>query len=864
MNFRIVSIFVLALLMLATTQRAFSSAESKTIQNQNVDCSTTNDVSKIECEALVALYNATDGANWNSNFNWLVIDQSTDVCDWYGIQCSSGAVIGIDLDRNNLAGSIPEEIGNLSNLQFFSLVLNSLNGDIPEEIGTLADLQTLNLMANSLSGGIPIELKDLTNLTFLRLSNNQLTGTIPTQIGDLVQLKVLGLDINQLEGSIPASIGNLVNLNSLFLAENQLSGQIPAELSDLSQLNQLYLSSNQLSGSIPAEFGNLDNLSDLFLHSNMLEGPIPTELGDMASLTELVISNNRLTGTIPSELSSATNLRTIYLNSNLLSGSVPTSLSNLSSLSHLYLNNNQLTGEIPAEYTDLNLFAFWFFATDVCVPANEDIRSWLTLMNGGNGTQSSGLTCGSPAGSISGQVTGPDSSPLANIDIHLLQVTREFSFYTHTITTTDSSGNYSLNNLGEGVEYQVKFVDPTDTYSAKYYDNVGVRSDAETVSVVLGNTTTGIDAILGTPARQSFELNVQGTGNGSGTITSMPEGILCDTSEFGFEKDCSKLYLEGAIITLTVQPSFFSSFAGWQAPCSGTGSCVLTITESLTATAVFSGPASTYGVSVFAANGASIRSDLAGINCGFECNASFEEGTTVTFSYSLATDFSFDGWTGDCAFADMQPTCELTMDSSKQISINTTQAEFYSLDVNVPADGITVYSDLFGIDFGNNSSATFQEGSMVTLFYNLEDGYQFDGWSGDCSGSGNCTLTMDGTKTVTATASVETFPVSGKVVDENDQPVSGVTLTATEISTPTRSGQSIQTTTISDENGEYVLQLPEGKFTVSLSKAGVTFNPSSFEATVGNQAQTVPNVVVAVTDTSSPTQYTIFLPMIKR
>ena len=38
---------------------------------QSFDCSTVIDVPQIECEALVALYNSTNGAGWTNNTNWL-------------------------------------------------------------------------------------------------------------------------------------------------------------------------------------------------------------------------------------------------------------------------------------------------------------------------------------------------------------------------------------------------------------------------------------------------------------------------------------------------------------------------------------------------------------------------------------------------------------------------------------------------------------------------------------------------------------------------------------------------------------------------------------------------------------------------
>ena len=57
--------------------------------------------------ALVALYDSTDGINWNNNTNWL----TGPVSSWYGITVTGNRVTKIDLEDNNLQGNLPSEIG---------------------------------------------------------------------------------------------------------------------------------------------------------------------------------------------------------------------------------------------------------------------------------------------------------------------------------------------------------------------------------------------------------------------------------------------------------------------------------------------------------------------------------------------------------------------------------------------------------------------------------------------------------------------------------------------------------------------------------------------------------------------------------
>jgi|GEM_PF-3099480 hypothetical protein len=82
-------------------------------QVQSFDCSTVTDVSQNECEALVALYNSTNGAGWSNNTNWLV---STSVDSWWEVTVSVGHVSKLSLTNNHLTGNIPPELGNLPGL----------------------------------------------------------------------------------------------------------------------------------------------------------------------------------------------------------------------------------------------------------------------------------------------------------------------------------------------------------------------------------------------------------------------------------------------------------------------------------------------------------------------------------------------------------------------------------------------------------------------------------------------------------------------------------------------------------------------------------------------------------------------------
>ena len=154
-------------------------------------------------EALVALYNATDGENWNQSDNWL---SDAPLGEWKGVLTDDRRVVVLYLGDNGLTGEIPPELGSLSNLTALYLDTNALSGEIPPELGSLSNLTDLSLHGNDLSGAIPAELGSLSNLAELDLRNNALSGAIPAELGSLSNLTNLRLLSNDLSGCVPSSL----------------------------------------------------------------------------------------------------------------------------------------------------------------------------------------------------------------------------------------------------------------------------------------------------------------------------------------------------------------------------------------------------------------------------------------------------------------------------------------------------------------------------------------------------------------------------------------------------------------------------------------------------------------------------------
>ena len=358
--------------------------------------------------ALTALYNATNGANWERFDNWATgapLDQ------WYGVKVDeNGRVIMLDLVSNQLSGPIPPELDRLSSLQNLNLTGNELSGTIPPELGQLSELELLQLTDNELSGPIPPELGQLSKLKGLWLGGNGLSGEIPPELGDLSSLETLDLGDNGLSGPIPPELGQLSKLASLSVHDNELSGAIPGELSNIPSLSSFRYVNTDLCvpenamlrawlGEIASHFGtNLDCAPDIAaltalyvatdganwhhrdnwltgeplanwygirvntegravrveLANNNLTGTIPPQLGQLAHLETLLLEDNfELSGQIPAELGNLANLREFSLSGTLVVGAIPAELGNLSRLETLGLAGASLTGAIPAELGNL-------------------------------------------------------------------------------------------------------------------------------------------------------------------------------------------------------------------------------------------------------------------------------------------------------------------------------------------------------------------------------------------------------------------------------------------------------------------------------------------------------------------------------
>lgn len=183
-----------------------------------------------EREALIALYNNTDGDNWRKKTHWKKDDGSFSDWgtehNWHGILLSGGRVIQLDLSNNNLRGTLPNELSQLKNLSVVSLNGNDLIDPFPWFLKECAQLKSLNLGSNEFSGVLSPEIGQMNRLEFLALDDNHFTGAIPAELANLKQLKTLLLGWNRFTGHIPRELAAMPNLEKLLVNSNLLREEI--------------------------------------------------------------------------------------------------------------------------------------------------------------------------------------------------------------------------------------------------------------------------------------------------------------------------------------------------------------------------------------------------------------------------------------------------------------------------------------------------------------------------------------------------------------------------------------------------------------------------------------------------------------
>jgi Divergent InlB B-repeat domain/PASTA domain len=263
-------------------------------------------------------------------------------------------------------------------------------------------------------------------------------------------------------------------------------------------------------------------------------------------------------------------------------------------------------------------------------------------------------------------------------------------------------------------------------------------------------TMSGPRTVTATFDLTSHQLTVEKKGTGTGTVVSSPAGINCGS-------DCLQAYTHGTAVILTGTPGPNTEAVQWSGceEVTGEGKCKMTIGGAKTVTATFeSKPKLTVAKAGDGTATSSVVSSPGGISCGGSCQAIYDKGTVVTLTPSPGVHVEGALWTG-CDEVTAEDKCKATMSEAKTVTA-TFDLEagfaFYPLTIQRIGNGEgTVSGSPGSILCGSVCSEEFITGTEVTLTGTPAPGSAFDRWSGGgCMGTGHCTTTISGAKTVKA------------------------------------------------------------------------------------------------------------------
>jgi phospholipase C len=140
-----------------------------------------------------------------------------------------------------------------------------------------------------------------------------------------------------------------------------------------------------------------------------------------------------------------------------------------------------------------------------------------------------------------------------------------------------------------------------------------------------------------------------------------------------------------------------------------------------------------------------ITSSPAGITCPGTCSATFNQNTKVTLTAKADTNYLFTGWSGACSGT----SCVITVTAPETVAASFEATRGVSVALSGNGSG-TVTSSPAGINCPTTCTAVFPDNTQVTLTETPGTNFYFGGWSGACSGTTTCSVTVSTAENITA------------------------------------------------------------------------------------------------------------------
>jgi len=325
-----------------------------------------------EREGLIQIYEETGGEKWRRSGGWL--EEGVDQCNFEGVDCNHfGLVTRLNLERNNLVGSLPRLDTKFRFLYYLNMNSNAALEGVFDDLGAqnLVNITHIDLSRTKLTGGLGklpdtllwLDVHDSllggpkffnitqgTNSTLAVLETLNLSGNdfIELNVSLLTSLTALDVSRNKnLEYSITnLGVGNLPNLQKLVLANSPLTGDL--RIGHMEHLQYLDIRSVGLGGLInDTGITNVPNLTHIDLSGSSFTGEF--NFCAYTYLTHIDLNGNDLFANLTDlDCNMLAHFEYVDLGGCNYTGELNT-IGNLEQLKFLDISRNQFYGPLPTD-----------------------------------------------------------------------------------------------------------------------------------------------------------------------------------------------------------------------------------------------------------------------------------------------------------------------------------------------------------------------------------------------------------------------------------------------------------------------------------------------------------------------------------
>ncbi|WP_339753301.1 T9SS type A sorting domain-containing protein [uncultured Winogradskyella sp.] len=369
-----------------------------------------------ERQALIDLYNATDGPNWIFNAGW---NTAAPLSEWTNVTVENGHVTSVVIATFGVVGTLPSSLSDLTFLKTADFRSNNLSGEVPDLSG-ISTLELYDVNFNRFSAG-DLETHFANNSTlpdfrYTTQSNFDPIINIEPAIGTNYTLTMTpdtGSNVSyqwykdrgfnnanilisgatnatyELTNIQPDDLDNYIceitstSIPDLIIQRLPINLTGPVSQQERDALIAFY---NALDGDNWADNTNWlstepvgtwkfiktrgNKVIEISIFGDAaLNGQLPTEIGDLIYLEMLSIGIEQgLLGELPSSIGNLTQLQRLRLQLTGNTGAIPSSIGNLSNLWELRIIATGMTGNLPStmgnltSLTDITLFGERTFA----------------------------------------------------------------------------------------------------------------------------------------------------------------------------------------------------------------------------------------------------------------------------------------------------------------------------------------------------------------------------------------------------------------------------------------------------------------------------------------------------------------------